>query len=143
MTADRESGFVRSPGARPLQSGCAAGSGIHRHLLAADALTREAEAAAAPEDVASQVSWRAVRARVLDVRGESAEAERLVREAAFLAEGTDDLRLRGETLVDLAVVLAPAAAAAAHFDDAAAFLERKGVVPLLAATRRLREEYGV
>jgi ATP/maltotriose-dependent transcriptional regulator MalT len=116
---------------------------LQHRLHEADALTREAEAAAAPGDAASQVAWRAVRARVLDVRGDRDEAERLAAEAVARAARTDDLRLRGETLLDLAAVLAPAAAAAVHFDEAVALLERKGVAPAIAAAGRLREELGV
>ncbi|HEY3181971.1 MAG TPA: adenylate/guanylate cyclase domain-containing protein [Gaiellaceae bacterium] len=116
---------------------------LQYRLREADALTREVEAAAAPEDVAAQVMWRAVRARVLDVRGDAGTALRLAHEAAARAAQTDDLRLHGDTLVDLAVVLAPAAGAAAVFDDAAGVLERKGVVPAVAAVARLREELGV
>jgi hypothetical protein len=112
-------------------------------LQEADALTREAEAAAAPGDAAAHVGWRAVRARVLDVRGERDEAELLAREAVVRAARTDDLRLHGEALLDLAVVLAPAPSAAAVFDEAAALFARKGVAPAIAAVGRLREELGV
>jgi class 3 adenylate cyclase/predicted ATPase len=60
---------------------------------------------AAPEDAASQVAWRSVRARLLARGGETEEAERVVREAVALADRTDFLNLRADTMSCLAEVL--------------------------------------
>jgi hypothetical protein len=44
-------------------------------------LTRVSREAASPEDVPSQMFWRALRAKVLATRGATSEAERLGRDA--------------------------------------------------------------
>jgi Tetratricopeptide repeat len=79
--------------------------------------------------VLSQALWRSVRATVLARRGGLAEAERMARQAVALAERTDFLNHRAETLVVLADVLRrrdrPQLASAA-LADALALYERKG-----------------
>jgi predicted ATPase/class 3 adenylate cyclase len=84
---------------------------------------------AAHDDVLSQALWRSVRATVLARRGGLAEAERMARQAVALAERTDFLNHRAETLVVLADVLRrrdrPQLASAA-LADALALYERKG-----------------
>jgi len=72
-----------------------------------EALTysRISEEAASSDDIASQALWRTTRAR-LAARGKSDDdAETLAREAVALAEPTDDLALRSQTLLALADVL--------------------------------------
>jgi class 3 adenylate cyclase/tetratricopeptide (TPR) repeat protein len=68
-------------------------------------MTRISEEATAPEDLASQVGWRGVRAKVLARRGEFEEAERLSVEALRLIEDTDGLPQYAQTLEDRADVL--------------------------------------
>jgi tetratricopeptide (TPR) repeat protein len=65
-------------------------------------------AEAAGEDVADQMLWRQVRAKVLARRGDHAEAERLAREAVAIGDGTDLLNSRAEAHADLAEVLTQA-----------------------------------
>jgi tetratricopeptide (TPR) repeat protein len=63
------------------------------------------EESASPDDLASQVFWRQVRAQVLARRNELDEARRLGREAVELAAQTDFLWMHGDALVALAEVL--------------------------------------
>jgi tetratricopeptide (TPR) repeat protein len=63
------------------------------------------EQAAAEEDLAAQVGWRSVRAKLLAREGRTDEAEALAAEAVRLAERTDFLTLRAEAQLDLAEVL--------------------------------------
>jgi DNA-binding SARP family transcriptional activator len=68
-------------------------------------LTCESEEAARPNDIHSQILWRATRAKVLARRGELEVAESLAREAVAFAEASDFLDSHGDTLLDLAEVL--------------------------------------
>ena len=61
--------------------------------------------AAAAEDLAAQVDWRCVQAKILARRGRMAEAQALIRDAVTLASGTDYLTLHGGALLALAEVL--------------------------------------
>ena len=72
------------------------------------------------QDLATQMLWRQVQALIHAHRGEHAEAERLAREAVAIAERTDALNYQGDTLCDLAEVLA----AAGRPDEATAALEQ-------------------
>jgi tetratricopeptide (TPR) repeat protein len=72
------------------------------------------------QDFATQALWRQVQARVHAHRGEHAEAERLAREAVAIVERTDATNRKGDSLCDLAEVLA----AASRTNDAAAALEQ-------------------
>jgi class 3 adenylate cyclase/tetratricopeptide (TPR) repeat protein len=74
-------------------------------LEEAQRYTLVSEEAASADDVASQVLWRATRARVLARQGDFEQADRLAREAVDLAEQTDWLDLQADSLVDLADVL--------------------------------------
>jgi class 3 adenylate cyclase len=94
------------------------------------------------QDLATQMLWRQVQARVHAQRGEHAEAERLAREAVEIAERTDALNLQGGALCDLAEVLA----AAGRTEEAAAALEQalgrydgKKNLAMLAQVRRQLE----
>jgi Flp pilus assembly protein TadD len=68
-------------------------------------ITRTCERLAAPDQADAQVKWRSVRAIAIARRGEPGEAERLAREAVYLAGKTDQLDSRAEAHVDLAEVL--------------------------------------
>jgi class 3 adenylate cyclase len=68
----------------------------------ADALTALSAQLASEDDFTSQISWRAVRTRVLIEQGATTEAETLAREAVELAEQTDCPNLRGEAWLSLA-----------------------------------------
>ena len=76
---------------------------LGRYDEAEDA-SREGERLAAEADVASQVVWRRVRAKLLARRGEGDEARRLVHEAIELAEASGELEPLGDTYRDLAAV---------------------------------------
>lgn len=71
----------------------------------ADDYARISRENAAPEDIASQVEWRRVHARVLAARGSYQEAIALAREAVDLMEATDSLNFQGESWADLGEVL--------------------------------------
>jgi tetratricopeptide (TPR) repeat protein len=94
------------------------------------------ERAAAPGDLSPQVQWRAARAKVL-------ADERLAREAVALAEESDFLVLRADTLVDLAEVLRQAerpADAAAAVQEALRLYEHKGNLVSAERARALLAE---
>jgi ATP/maltotriose-dependent transcriptional regulator MalT len=71
----------------------------------AEELTRTCERLAAPDQADAQIKWRSIRAIAVARRGEHGEAERLAREAVYLAGKTDQLDSRAEAHVDLAEVL--------------------------------------
>jgi len=89
----------------------------------------ESAEATGEDDVASQMMWRQVRAKVLAARGEFEEAERLAREAVGLGEETDMLNWRGHALSDLAEVYVLAGRredGVAQLEQGLALYERKG-----------------
>jgi class 3 adenylate cyclase/tetratricopeptide (TPR) repeat protein len=86
----------------------------------AERFTAASEELAATADMASQISWRAVRAKVLARRHEFATAEELARGAVALAKQTDGLNSQGRALMDLAEVLELAGRA----DEAKPILEQ-------------------
>ena len=67
--------------------------------------TVASEAATAADDLASQMAWRGVRAKILALRGEHRQAEDLARTAVSFAEQTDLLNMAGDAHLDLATVL--------------------------------------
>jgi tetratricopeptide (TPR) repeat protein len=71
----------------------------------AEAFTKISEQLSGKDDLASQIEWRSVRAKLLARRGELKRAERLARKALALAEQTDDIGSQANALVDLAEVL--------------------------------------
>jgi class 3 adenylate cyclase len=71
----------------------------------ADRWAKIAEDHAPAGDVIAQFSWRRVRARLLAQEGRVEEADRLAAEAVDLADATDALTERGETLLEHAQVL--------------------------------------
>jgi tetratricopeptide (TPR) repeat protein len=80
---------------------------LHARGLAeeADGLAREVEATASEHDLWSQTLYRLTRARLLLDAGALDEAERVARDALAIVEPTDLLDLRGDVLLELAVVL--------------------------------------
>jgi DNA-binding SARP family transcriptional activator/tetratricopeptide (TPR) repeat protein len=105
----------------------------------AEALTRECEEATRPNDVHSQILWRAIRGKVFARRGEFEEAERLVREAIELAETSDLVPAHADALADLAEVLELAGRpddAAEAVGSAIALYERKGNLLASGACRK-------
>jgi tetratricopeptide (TPR) repeat protein len=97
----------------------------------AEAFAAISQEVSAPDDVASEALWRCVRGKVLAQAGRLEEAEALVREALTLIVRTDDLNQQGDTLMDLAEVLALAgrpADASQEQAEAASLFERKGNV---------------
>jgi tetratricopeptide (TPR) repeat protein len=90
-------------------------------------------------DMWTQLLWRQVRAKVLARRGEHADAERLAREAAALADEIDMIDAQGMAYADLAEVLSlggkPDEAAAA-LEQALDRFDRKGN---LVMAQRVRE----
>jgi class 3 adenylate cyclase/tetratricopeptide (TPR) repeat protein len=77
----------------------------HARYEEAEQVVRAGLEAASPEDVASQVMARTVRAKLLAVKGMHDQAEETAREAVALAERTDDLFTLGQTYWALAEVL--------------------------------------
>jgi predicted ATPase/class 3 adenylate cyclase len=71
----------------------------------AEAFSRASEAAAAPDDVFSQVLWRSALAKVRARRGDFDEAEALAREAVRISEETDLLNAQADALLDLSEIL--------------------------------------
>jgi DNA-binding SARP family transcriptional activator len=109
----------------------------------AEGLLQEAENASRPNDVHSQIVARATKAKVLALRGELAEAERLAREAVAFAEEGDFLHSHGEALTDLAEILELAGRseeAAGAIRRAIALHEQKGnILAIEQAKARLAE----
>jgi hypothetical protein len=100
------------------------------------------EIAAAEDDVSTQVLGRSARARIEASRGLFQDGERLARDAVALSESTDDLNMRGDTLVDLAMVLVAGGdgeGAATAFDAALELYRAKGNIAAEASTRRAME----
>jgi class 3 adenylate cyclase len=99
LTDAGETGHRSSVAAR--LAGAVSAQGRHE---AAERLTHVSEETASPDDYLSQILWRATRGRVLAGQGRIGEGERFAREAVAIAEGTDDVNLRADTLVALAEV---------------------------------------
>jgi tetratricopeptide (TPR) repeat protein len=90
------------------------------------------------DDLATQIFWRRLRARVWARQGRFNDAITLAREAVSIAETTQGLLWQADAIHDLAEVLetagrTPEALEAAR--DALARYERKGIVPLVDRTR--------
>ena len=96
-----------------------------------------------PDDIDAQILWRRAQAKLVALRGEPREAERLAAEAVELAARTDCLELHGLALNDLAEVLAAAGRddeAVDALERAHSLFERKGNVVMEERTRaRLAE----
>jgi tetratricopeptide (TPR) repeat protein len=108
-------------------------------LQDAEVLTRLSEDVGAEDDLATQVTWRSARARILAATGDQDQAVSLARESVTLAEETDDLNMRGDTLVHLGGVLQGLGRdleAAEAFGGALERYEAKGNVVGAADVRR-------
>jgi predicted ATPase/class 3 adenylate cyclase len=103
-------------------------------------LTLFSEQAASEDDLASQVLWRATRARVYAVRGEHERAEALARDAVARAGASDLLNTQADVVVDLAHVVRAVrpAEADAVLAEALSLYETKGNVRSAAHLRDLR-----
>ncbi len=98
-------------------------------LEEADAWAGCAAELGASDDAVTQMLWRQVRAKVLARHGDTAEAERLVREAVAIGQETDVLDTQGDVYADLAEVLSLAGRpkeAAEALERALERYERKG-----------------
>jgi tetratricopeptide (TPR) repeat protein len=103
-------------------------------------LTEESERLAGTADFRSQITWRAVRGKILARRNEFSRAEACAREAVRLVEQTDDLNSQGRALMDLAEVLELAGRpdeAVATVEQALELFERKGNVVSAEKARAL------
>jgi class 3 adenylate cyclase/tetratricopeptide (TPR) repeat protein len=90
------------------------------------------------QDLATQVLWRQVHARVDAARGDHVEAERLAWEAVAIGDRTDWLNEQGNSLCDLADVLAAAARrgeALVALEQALERYERKKNLAMVAQVR--------
>ena len=99
-------------------------------LDAAEAAAGESRRLTADDDLASQIAWRGITAKVLSARGGADEAVALAREATELADGTEFLAIAAQAHADLASVLAATgldAEAATERTTAADLFDRKGV----------------
>ena len=116
---------------------------LQGRLEEAERFTILSEQRASKDDLASQITWRSVRARVLVRRGDVEQAARLAREGARLAAQTDFLVWRGEALLDLAEVLRLSGdwvGSSSSAEEALQLFEAKGHVVLGDRTRALLPE---
>ena len=100
----------------------------------------ESVQAAAPDDVASHILWRTVRAKLLTQDGQLDEAERLAEEAVALAKKTDALNVHAGALTTLAEVrrlTATNGSAGSALEEAIRLYERKENLVSAERTRAL------
>jgi class 3 adenylate cyclase/tetratricopeptide (TPR) repeat protein len=81
---------------------------LQRRYEDAEHFTTISEQLAGSGDMASQIEWRSVRAKLVARRGEFERAEQLARDALRLAEQTDAIGSQATALLDLAEVLSNA-----------------------------------
>jgi tetratricopeptide (TPR) repeat protein len=98
-----DGGLLATTTALLAQAVCAQGRFAEADELCA--ATATSAAAAAADDIFTQVIWRGVRARVLAHAGRCEEASQLAGEMIALVEPTDMLAHHGDALLDLAAVL--------------------------------------
>ena len=100
----------------------------------------------ASDDAITQMLWRQVRAKVLASRGESAEAERLAREAVSIGAGNGQMLVAaGDAYADLGEVLSVAGntvEAVEAYKRALSLYERKGNLASADTVRRRLDELG-
>lgn len=99
-----------------------------------------------PDDNEAQILWRQAEAMVLIERGMADEAVRLAGEAVALTEGTVDLVLRADALVDLATILGRIGRgeeSGPPLREALDLYGRKGATVAVARTRRSLEGLAV
>jgi class 3 adenylate cyclase/tetratricopeptide (TPR) repeat protein len=105
--------------------------------------TRIGEEAAGADDLATQVPWRSVRAKILAVRGEVEAARSLAAEALERGRGAEDNLFFADALVDQAEVLITTGSPAEALPvlrRARTWYEAKGNVVSAKKTRALLEE---
>jgi hypothetical protein len=105
--------------------------------------TEVSEAAAADDDLASQVLWRSARAKATAGRRPSEDAEQLARDAVALAEGADAIGLHADALASLGDVLLAqdrGDEGASVLHEALALYETKGNTVSAEGVRRQLEE---
>jgi hypothetical protein len=101
---------------------------------------------AADDDVATQVMWRGVQAKILARRGRTEEADRLARAAVGIAEQTDWPTHHGDALIDPAQVLrlrGESVESEAIARQGIDLFERKGNLVSAAAARSLLAEAAI
>jgi tetratricopeptide (TPR) repeat protein len=109
----------------------------------AEELAQAAEEHTSSDDVAAQMLWRQVRAKILARRGAFEPAEQLARDAVSLAESTDMLNMHADALADLAEVYRLGRRieeARQQLERALGLYEEKGNVIAVARVRRRVEE---
>jgi ATP/maltotriose-dependent transcriptional regulator MalT len=109
----------------------------------ADSLAELSKRVTAPDDLASQMLWRSVRAKIAARRGDFEVAQALAQEAAALADSTDAFGLHGDVRMDLAEVLSLAGRpeeAAVALKRAIELYEAKGISVLADKARALLSE---
>jgi class 3 adenylate cyclase/tetratricopeptide (TPR) repeat protein len=109
----------------------------------ADSLAELSKRVTAPDDLASQMLWRSVRAKIAARRGDFDVALTLAQEAAALADPTDAFHLHGDVRMDLAEVLGLAGRpeeAAVALKWAIALYEAKGITVLAEKAHWLLSE---
>jgi tetratricopeptide (TPR) repeat protein len=107
-------------------------------LEEAESLTAISEEMAATADLLTQIVWRGVRAKILARGGRHDEADVLAREALALAELTDFISNRADSLIDFGQVLQEAGRrreATDAFSQALRLYEQKGNVVRATSTR--------
>jgi DNA-binding SARP family transcriptional activator len=111
----------------------------------AEKLALEAEEASRPNDVHSQIIWRATMAKILARRDEFEAAEQLARDAVAFAERSDFLHSHADACLDLAEVLRLGGRrdeAADEIRVAISLHEQKGNTLGAAQARAMLEELG-
>ena len=109
----------------------------------AEMLTAVTEKSASPDDLVSQVMWRATRATILARRGDSESAVGLARRAVELSRETDFLNMQADALVALAQTLAAADRSAEATEPTLAAIrlyDAKGNVVASRSTAQFIEE---
>lgn len=135
-----EKGFLSTVAAQLAKALCAQGL-----LQEAQRFTEISEEAASRDDIQTQVLWRIARGLTLARLGRPREAVATCREAAQLAERTDNLDLRGEALMDLAQVLlllGKREEAVPVVEEAHELFARKGDLVSARVARDLMEQLG-
>jgi predicted ATPase len=113
----------------------------------AEALTEISAQLGVAGDLLTQIRWRRARARVLSRRAENQVADALIREAMAIAEKTDFVNERADTLIDLSHLLE----ASRRYEDAVAaasgavqlYRMKGNVAAATAAKLRLANMIGV
>jgi class 3 adenylate cyclase/tetratricopeptide (TPR) repeat protein len=109
-------------------------------------MTKESEAIAAADDVATQYLWRSVRAKLVARQGRFAEAEALAAEAIRIIGTAQDPDSQGYAAIDQAEVFRLAGRredAMRAAEAAAALFDRKANLASAGRARRLRDEIDV